>query len=136
MNIIIRYLVIYIISCCLILCFDFVWFTTYSFKHLYKPMFLSINNTSNFFYRKTAAVFSYLFLGIILTTLWGKFSDQTHFYLTGAIAGLFIYGTYNLTNLATIKNYTVLTTIIDTLWGTLLFGLICLILPYIPLKTK
>jgi len=40
-----------------------------------------------------------------------------------ALLGLFTYAVYELTNLALFKNWSVLTVIIDTLWGTVLFGL-------------
>ena len=115
------------ISLFLVLLLDYLWFTFVSFQRIYKPMFMSINNLSTTFYRLPSAILSYIFLAIILTTIWNVFSDKEYFFLYGAICGLFIYGTYNLTNLSTIKNYTVKTTIIDTLWGTILFGLICFI---------
>jgi uncharacterized membrane protein len=40
-----------------------------------------------------------------------------------ALLGLVIYGVYEFTNLSLIKNWSVLTAIIDTTWGTLLFTL-------------
>lgn len=40
-----------------------------------------------------------------------------------ALLGLIIYGVFELTNLALFKNWSILTVIIDTTWGTLLFGL-------------
>jgi uncharacterized membrane protein len=40
-----------------------------------------------------------------------------------ALLGFFVYAVYELTNLALFKNWSVLTVIIDTLWGTVLFGL-------------
>jgi uncharacterized membrane protein len=40
-----------------------------------------------------------------------------------AILGLIIYATYEFTNLALFKKWSWLTVIIDTLWGTILFGL-------------
>ena len=42
----------------------------------------------------------------------------------GLLLGLFIYGVYNTTNKATINNYSTFVTIADTLWGTLLMGII------------
>jgi uncharacterized membrane protein len=120
------------ISLFLVLLLDYLWFTFVTFQRIYKPMFMSINNVSTFFYRLPSAIISYLFLAIILTTIWNVFSDKEYFFLYGAICGLFIYGTYNLTNLSTIKNYTVKTTILDTLWGTILFGIICFLLNLFP----
>jgi uncharacterized membrane protein len=40
--------------------------------------------------------------------------------LNGAIFGLVAYATYDLTNLATIKDWPLLVTVIDLIWGTLL----------------
>lgn len=40
-----------------------------------------------------------------------------------AILGFFVYAVYELTNYALFKNWSVLTVIIDTLWGAVLFGL-------------
>ena len=40
-----------------------------------------------------------------------------------ALLGFFVYSVYELTNLALFKNWSVFTVIIDTLWGTVLFGL-------------
>jgi len=39
------------------------------------------------------------------------------------LLGFVIYGVYEFTNLSIIKNWNYLTTIIDTAWGTILFGL-------------
>ena len=42
--------------------------------------------------------------------------------LTGAIFGFMTYATYDLTNLATLKDWPVTITIIDLIWGTFLGG--------------
>jgi uncharacterized membrane protein len=39
------------------------------------------------------------------------------------LLGLVIYGVYETTNYAIFKNWSILTLIIDTLWGATLFGL-------------
>lgn len=40
-----------------------------------------------------------------------------------ALLGFFTYAVYEFTNLALFKNWSIFTVIIDTLWGTVLFGL-------------
>jgi len=40
-----------------------------------------------------------------------------------ALLGFFVYAVYELTNLALFKNWSILTVIMDTTWGTVLFGL-------------
>ena len=42
--------------------------------------------------------------------------------LTGAIFGLCSYATYDLTNMATIKDWPLIVTIVDLIWGTILSG--------------
>ena len=41
----------------------------------------------------------------------------------GALFGLFAYGTYDLTNQATLRNWTTTLTIADMAWGTLVSGI-------------
>lgn len=42
--------------------------------------------------------------------------------LTGALFGLCSYATYDLTNMATIKDWPLIVTIVDLIWGTVLSG--------------
>ena len=50
-----------------------------------------------------------------------------HALLYGAFFGLITYATYDLTNLATLKNWPVLVTVIDLIWGTVLAASISII---------
>jgi uncharacterized membrane protein len=43
-----------------------------------------------------------------------------HAILFGALFGLITYATYDLTNLTTIKDWPLLVTLVDLIWGTLL----------------
>ena len=47
--------------------------------------------------------------------------------MRAALFGLITYATYDLTNLATIKDWPVLITVVDILWGTALSLLVGLI---------
>jgi len=38
----------------------------------------------------------------------------------GALFGLFTYATYDLTNYATLRNWTLQLTVVDVAWGTIL----------------
>jgi uncharacterized membrane protein len=46
---------------------------------------------------------------------------------TGFICGFVIYGVYNFTNLATLSHYSFTVSLIDTLWGTFLLGIVSMI---------
>jgi uncharacterized membrane protein len=47
--------------------------------------------------------------------------------LYGALFGLISYATYDLTNLATLKNWPFVVTVVDLLWGTVLGGMVSFI---------
>lgn len=72
----------------------------------------------------TAAIIFYLLFIIglvvfVITPALQKNSWVTAL-LLGALFGLITYATYDLTNLATIKNWPMIVTIIDLIWGTVL----------------
>lgn len=46
---------------------------------------------------------------------------------TGALLGLMAYGTYDLTNQATLKDWPVIVTVVDLMWGALLTAVVSLI---------
>ena len=49
-------------------------------------------------------------------------SSMTTAVLYGALFGFFAYATYDLTNLATLKNWPVTMSVVDMAWGTVLSG--------------
>jgi uncharacterized membrane protein len=51
--------------------------------------------------------------------------------LWGALAGLLMYSFYDLTNLALFEKWTVVITLVDILWGTVLFYITTLMLVFI-----
>ncbi len=52
----------------------------------------------------------------------------------GAILGFAMYGTYDLTNMATLKDWPLIVTVIDLLWGTFITGTTSFISTYIIMK--
>jgi uncharacterized membrane protein len=57
-----------------------------------------------------------------------------HALLYGAFFGLITYATYDLTNLATLKDWPLLVTVVDLIWGTVLAASISVITYFIALK--
>lgn len=49
--------------------------------------------------------------------------DMTQNVMRGALFGLISYATYDLTNFATLRDWTLLVTVVDMAWGTILCGL-------------
>lgn len=48
-------------------------------------------------------------------------------FLTGALLGLVAYGAYDLTNQATLREWPLLVTIVDMVWGSFVTGLVSVI---------
>jgi uncharacterized membrane protein len=63
-----------------------------------------------------------LLIFVIRPALEGGASLNALFY--GALFGLISYATYDLTNLATIKDWPLIVTVIDLIWGTVLGGIV------------
>lgn len=66
-------------------------------------------------------IYVFTLVVLIIAPAVQKGSVQTAI-LTGALFGLCAYATYDLTNLATIKNWPLVVTIVDVIWGTILTG--------------
>jgi len=77
-----------------------------------------------------AIIFYLLFIGglvvFVITPAVEKHS-WIHAILFGGLFGLITYATYDLTNLATLKDWPLLVTVVDLIWGTILASSISLI---------
>lgn len=58
----------------------------------------------------------------------------THALMYGALFGLVTYATYDLTNLATLKDWPVIVTIVDLIWGMVLSASVSVITYFIATK--
>lgn len=78
-----------------------------------------------------AAVFYLLYvLGITVLVVIPALREQAgllRVFLTGALLGLMAYGTYDLTNQATLKDWPLTVTVVDLCWGALLTGTVSVI---------
>ena len=79
----------------------------------------------------TAAILFYLLfiaaLVIFVITPAVEKHSWVHALIYGAFFGLVTYATYDLTNLATLKDWPVVVTIVDLIWGSVLAALISVI---------
>ncbi len=104
---------------------DFVWLSN-AMNFLYKPRLGDLLRDKPvlapavLFYLLYAVGMSLLVIrpavaaGSVFTALW-----------TGALLGLVAYGTYDLTNQATLKGWSLEVTIVDMAWGGLVTALAC-----------
>ncbi len=110
------------------LAIDAVWLVTMS-KRLYKPRIGELMAESP---RAVPAVIFYLIyaLGASLLVVVPAVNDDKGYlvvFLLGALLGLVAYGTYDLTNQASLKTWPTLLTVVDLAWGSLLTGVVCII---------
>jgi uncharacterized membrane protein len=104
---------------------DYVWIT--SQQGMYGKLVAGVQG-SPMKVNLTAAAIAYAFvvmcfIGIVVPSIRGngKKSFSSSF-ARGAIIGLGVYGVYNATNASIFSNYSTFAAIVDTIWGTLLFG--------------
>jgi uncharacterized membrane protein len=86
----------------------------------------------------TAAIIFYLlFIAGLVTFVISPAVEKhswIHAAVFGAFFGLVTYATYDLTNLATLKDWPVLVTVVDLIWGAFLAASISLVTYFISVK--
>lgn len=101
---------------------DLTWLTLMAGR-FYKPILGDIMAAN--VNLKAAAVF-YLFypVGLVIFAIAPalKTGDLKTAAIMGALFGLFAYGTYDLTNQATLRNWTTSLTLVDMAWGATVSG--------------
>ncbi|HSQ21913.1 MAG TPA: DUF2177 family protein [Coriobacteriia bacterium] len=116
----IKYLWLYLISLAIFLLIDTVWLFTMSGR-FYKPQLGDLMSDQP---NLPVALLFYLFyvVGVIILAVMpgvdaGSVGKAA---LYGAILGFVAYGTYDFTNLATLRDWPVIVTVVDLIWGTTL----------------
>ncbi|MEK6555882.1 MAG: DUF2177 family protein [Bdellovibrionota bacterium] len=107
--------------------FDSIWFSLVT-KNLYLKEFANIGRIidGKFQILYWAAALVYLLLSIGLAYfVFSQFDENvslTKVFLSGALFGLVCYGVYDMTNLATLKDFSIKIAVIDVAWGTFVCG--------------
>jgi uncharacterized membrane protein len=114
------YFIAYVATGVVFLAIDAIWLT-FATQRLYRPLMGDMLVES---FRFVPAMLFYLIYiaGIVVFAIApamesGRWITATAY---GAFLGLFAYATYDLTNQATLRDWPVMITIIDMLWGTFL----------------
>ena len=111
-----------LITSILFLIIDLIWLS-FSVKYFYKPQLGILLNEKPVMW---AAVLFYLIyvvgLAIIILLPAIKQDSITQAFFTGIVFGIVAYGTYNFTNMATIRNWSPYVVLVDIIWGGFLTG--------------
>ena len=84
------------------------------------------NGQFNLAYFPAVLVYVLMALGVVVFVL-PKVAGETSIlwpFLWGALLGFIIYGVFDMTNLAVLKNYPLQFAMMDMAWGTLAFGVV------------
>jgi len=114
------FLKLYAIALPVFLGIDFVWLAFIAKSYYAKQLGYLMAKNPNLL---AAGIFYLLFIaGIVFFVIEPAMEKKMwlHALGAGALFGLVTYATYDLTNLATIKDWPLQVTIIDLLWGTTL----------------
>ncbi|WP_313126266.1 DUF2177 family protein [Proteiniclasticum ruminis] len=115
-----QFLKVYALTLVIFFLVDIVWLGVIS-KKLYKE-YLGHLMAANVNWA-AALVFYFLFIaGLVFFVIMPAIEkgDLMYAITVGAFFGLITYGTYDLTNLATLRDWPLNITIIDLIWGTFL----------------
>lgn len=69
-------------------------------------------------------------IGILIFVI-PKATTSLQAFLYGGVMGFVMYAFYDFTNLATLKDYSWSITLVDTLWGTLLVGIVSFVIFFV-----
>jgi uncharacterized membrane protein len=117
------YPIAYVAAAFVMLGLDLVWLTLTA-NSLYRPLIGELMLDG--FRPAPAIVFYILYLfGILVFAVRPAFATGrwTTALVSGALLGLFAYGTYDLTNQATLKTWSTTITLADMAWGSVLTAL-------------
>jgi uncharacterized membrane protein len=106
---------------------DMVWLVLVAKKFYQEQIGFLMKPDINWF---AAILFYLLFIaGLVIFVISPAVEKQSwiNALLYGALFGLITYATYDLTNLATLKDWPLLVTIVDLIWGSVLAASISLI---------
>jgi len=99
---------------------DMVWLVLVAKKFYQEQIGFLMKPDINWF---AAIIFYLLFIGgLVIFVISPAVEKQSwvHALIYGAFFGLITYATYDLTNLATLKDWPLLVTVVDLIWGTVL----------------
>ena len=125
---------LYFIALPVFLAIDMIWLGLIAKNFYAKQIGFLMKSNINWL---AAIIFYLLFIvGLVLFVIVPAMQKNSWLQalLFGALFGLITYATYDLTNLATIKDWPVLVTIIDLIWGTTVAGAVSVISFFIATK--
>lgn len=121
----------YLIALFVFFVIDIIWLVVVARKLYQKELGYLMSDKPNWI---AAMIFYLIFIvGLVFFVINPALEKGSWSYalLAGMLFGLITYSTYDLTNLATVKDWPLKITIIDLIWGSSLGGVVCTITYFI-----
>lgn len=117
------YLIPFFVTLILFSCIDFLWLLTTN--HIYKK-YLAHLLSANVNWIGILLFYPLYALGLYIFVIkpFNQHASLANLFLHGAFFGIVTYGTYDLTNYATLKEWPVLLVVMDMFWGAFVSGLV------------
>lgn len=116
-----KYLILYGAAALIFFPLDFIWLSTMVSRLYQKELGSLLLPNPNL---AVAGLFYLAYLvGVVVLVSVPADGDIGKALLLGAVLGFVAYGTYDLTNLSTVKGFTPTVAVVDMIWGTVLTGL-------------
>lgn len=128
------FLKLYIIALPVFLAIDMVWLTLIAKNFYAKHIGFLMAKNPNLI---AAFIFYLIFIAALIVFVITPALDKrmwTHALLAGVFFGLVTYATYDLTNLATIKDWPLIVTIVDLIWGMFVSAAVSVATYFLALK--
>jgi uncharacterized membrane protein len=128
------FLKLFLIALPIFFAIDMAWLIIAAKKFYQQQIGFLMKPDINWF---AAIIFYLLFIaGLVMFVISPAVEKHSwgHAILFGALFGLITYATYDLTNLATMKDWPLLVTVVDLIWGTVLAASISVITYFIASK--
>ena len=127
---------LYIIAVLTFLGIDIIWLTFVAKNFYAKQIGYLMAKNPNLI---AALIFYLIFIaGLVFFVIIPSLEEKNWLKVltSGAFFGLVTYATYDLTNLATIKDWPITLTIVDLIWGTILSTSVSIITYLVAIKLK
>lgn len=117
-----HYIGAYVVTAVAFLAIDYVWLTRIAKRFYFGRMGALLRERPNF--GAAAAFYAVYVIGIVFFAVAPALShgSAATAVLYGALFGFFAYGTYDMTNYATLRNWPFIVSVVDIAWGTCLTG--------------
>lgn len=119
-----QYIYVYVVSLSLFLIIDFIWLGVVASSFYKTQLGHLLAGSVNWL--AVVGVYLILAAGVTVFVISPALEARsiTQALLGGLFFGLVAYAVYDLTNLATLKNWPLLVTVVDIAWGAIICGLV------------